>query len=61
MINLKKIKEIEEVLSDYGFTKEDYVISLQGPTVVLTVSGKEKMERTLPLKADLMSMRVQIM
>lgn len=61
MINLKKIKEIEEVLSDYGFTKEDYVISLQGPTVILSVNGKEKMERTLPLKADLMSMRVQIM
>ena len=58
---IKKIKEIEAILSDYGFTKEDYVISLQGPTVILTVGGQEKMEQTLPLKAELMSMRVQIM
>lgn len=58
---IKKIQEIEAVLSDYGFTKQDYVISLQGPTVILTVSGQEKMEQTLPLKAELMGMRVRIM
>ena len=57
----KIIDQAEALLKEYGFTQTDYVVSLQGPTVILTVSGKEKMERTLPLKADLMSMRVQIM
>jgi hypothetical protein len=61
-MNVKtKIERIESLLKDYGFDNNDYIISMQGPTLIFTKVGLEKMEQTLPLKAELMSMRVQIM
>ena len=37
------IQKVEKILADNGFTNNDYTISLQGPTVILTRTGHEKM------------------
>lgn len=33
------INKAEALLKEKGFTQSDYIISLQGPTVILTKSG----------------------
>jgi ABC-type transport system substrate-binding protein len=34
------INKAETLLKEKGFTQADYVISLQGPTIILTESGQ---------------------
>lgn len=38
----KQIKELEELLYKEGFNQCDYIISLQGPTVIFCETGKKK-------------------
>ena len=51
--NTKTIQNIEKLLAEYKFSNQDYVISLTGPTVILTESGKKKYDENLCIKADL--------
>jgi hypothetical protein len=50
----KLIEEIHNILNGYGLTQQDYIISLQGPTVIPTVEGKRKLDENLCIKAELM-------
>lgn len=49
------IKLVETILSENGFTSNDYVISLQGPTLIPTISGNNKLNNDLDLKIKLIS------
>ena len=42
-----QIEKAEAFLKLYGFTQEDYVVSLQGPTIILSISGNQKMDGNL--------------
>jgi hypothetical protein len=49
------IKVVESILSENGFTSDDYTISLQGPTLIPTESGNAKLNNDLDLKITLIS------
>jgi hypothetical protein len=55
------IEKAEQFLTENGFAREDYIISLQGPTVIFTVGGLEKINRDLTLKADLIHMGMKML
>ena len=58
-MNKKKLIEKAEVfLKESGFTNQDYVISLQGPSVIFAQTGQEKLSKDLILKADLMHLGI---
>ena len=40
----KIIEKVKKDLEDRGFNNQDYIISLQGPTLFFTKQGKEKLE-----------------
>jgi hypothetical protein len=61
MTKNKIIKKATELLEQSGFSPLDYVISLQGPTVIFAKSGAEKLQKDLCLKADLMSLGIVLM
>ena len=44
------IKEVEKSLSEAGLSQQDYVISLQGPTLIFAKSGQEKFEKDYVLR-----------
>jgi hypothetical protein len=48
-MNNKKliIEESNKFLKSYGFTQQDYIVSLQGPTIILSISGTQKMNEKL--------------
>lgn len=54
----KQIEKAEAFLKDAGFTNQDYIISLQGPSVIFAKTGKEKLSKDLILKADLMHLGI---
>jgi hypothetical protein len=59
-VNKKQIIEkAEAFLKLYGFTQKDYVVSLQGPTIILSISGTEKMHGNL--KNELLNVGIQIL
>jgi hypothetical protein len=37
------INKVESLLKGKGFTQMDYVVSLQGPTLILAMTGQDKM------------------
>jgi ABC-type transport system substrate-binding protein len=39
----KIINQAKDLLAKEGFGQQDYVISLQGPTVILAITGQSKM------------------
>jgi hypothetical protein len=55
------IERAEQFLIENGFDREDWIISLQGPTVIFTTSGLEKLNRDLTIKADLIHMGIEIL
>jgi len=55
------IQKAEKCLKEAGFTNNDYVISLQGPTVILTQTGREKFNSDIILRADLMHLAMKIL
>lgn len=60
MTKSKIIKKTESLLKECGFTHEDYVISLQGPTLILAQSGRDRLDQDLTIKADLMWIGIKI-
>lgn len=55
------IKKAEILLAESGFTNFDYVISLQGPTLILTISGEKKLGQNPTLKSDLGVLGIKIL
>jgi arginine/ornithine N-succinyltransferase beta subunit len=47
---MNTIKIVEDILKKEGFTYADYILSLQGPSVVLTQSGNIKMNQEIRSK-----------
>jgi len=52
------IEKAEAFLKLYGFTQKDYVVSLQGPTIILSISGTEKMDGNL--RNELLNVGMQV-
>jgi len=58
-MNKKKlIEKAIAFLQEAGFTNQDYIISLQGPSVIFAQTGQEKLSNDLILKADLMHLGI---
>ena len=58
-MNKKKlIEKAEAFLKEAGFTNQDYIISLQGPSVIFAQTGQEKLSNDLILRADLMHLGI---
>ena len=55
------IKEVEKSLSEAGLTQQDYVISLQGPTVIFSQSGQDKFDNDIILRAELLNLGILIL
>ena len=53
------IQKAEKCLKEAGFTNTDYVISLQGPTVIFAQTGREKFGNDIILRADLMHLGIK--
>lgn len=47
MTKVEKIEFVRELLTRSGFTNLDYMLSLQGPTLFLTVQGRKKFNSIL--------------
>lgn len=59
MTNKKNlIQKVEKSLSEAGLSQQDYVISLQGPTVIFAQSGKEKFNNDIILRAELLDLGI---
>jgi hypothetical protein len=58
---MKLIKKIEMYLTEAGLTQQDYVISLQGPTLIFTQGGKEKFDNDPILRAELFDLGISIL
>ena len=41
------ITDVERILKEENFTQDDYVISLQGPSVILSQSGELKINQVI--------------
>ena len=58
-MNKKKlIEKAIAFLQEAGFTNQDYIMSLQGPSVIFAQTGQEKLSNDLILKADLMHLGI---
>jgi hypothetical protein len=55
------IKEVEKSLTEAGLTQQDYVISLQGPTLIFSKSGREKFEKDIILRAEILDLGIQLL
>jgi hypothetical protein len=55
------IKKVEQSLTEAGLSQQDYVISLQGPTLIFAKSGKEKFENDIILRAELLDSGILIL
>ncbi len=47
MKNREKIGKVESILKREGFNNQDYCISLQGPSVIFTMGGWEKLNKDI--------------
>jgi hypothetical protein len=61
MTKKNQIKKAEALLKEAGFTHQDYVISLQGPTVIFAQSGEAKLAKDLTVKAELFNLKIAIL
>jgi hypothetical protein len=55
------IKEVEKSLTEAGLTQQDYVISLQGPTLIFAKSGREKFNNDIILRAEILDLGIQLL
>ena len=55
------IKKVEQSLAEAGLSKQDYVISLQGPTLIFSQSGREKFEKDSILRAEILDLGIQLL
>jgi hypothetical protein len=60
-MKMNLIKEVEKSLSEAGLSQQDYVISLQGPTLIFAKSGQEKFEKDSILRAELLDLGISIL
>lgn len=62
MTKRKVIEKAEKILKDFGCTSgRDYVMSLQGPTIIFAITGKEKFENDPILRAEIMHTGIKIL
>lgn len=59
MNKIKIIEKSEAFLTLHGFTQQDYIVSLQGPTIILSISGTEKMHGNL--KNELLNIGILVL
>lgn len=55
------IKKVEQSLAEAGLSTQDYVISLQGPTLIFSQSGREKFEKDIILRAEILDLGIQLL
>lgn len=55
------IQKVEKSLSEAGLSQQDYVISLQGPTLIFAQSGQEKFNNDIILRAELLDLGILIL
>ena len=55
------IQKVEKCLSEAGLSQQDYVISLQGPTVIFAQSGQDKFDNDIILRAELLNLGIAIL
>ena len=55
------IQKVEKCLSEAGLSQQDYVISLQGPTVIFAQSGQDKFDNDIILRAELLDLGILIL
>jgi hypothetical protein len=55
------IQKVEKSLSEAGLSQQDYVISLQGPTLIFAKSGQEKFDNDIILRAELLDLGIAIL
>jgi hypothetical protein len=53
------IARTESLLKERGFGQEDYIVSLQGPTIIFTTDGLQRLEQDPSLRTELTSMGVE--
>jgi hypothetical protein len=60
-MNRKKeiIEKANALLKLYGFIQEDYIVSLQGPTVILSANGTQKIHGNL--RNELLNIGMQVL
>jgi hypothetical protein len=61
IMKMNLIKEVEKSLSEAGLSQQDYVISLQGPTLIFAKSGKEKFDNDIILRAEILDLGILIL
>ncbi len=61
MSKFEKIRLAEELLVEQGFMKADWVISLQGPTVIFTMAGVKALEGKPEVKERLLKIGMEIL
>lgn len=52
------IVKAEKLLQSWGFEAFDSIISLQGPSIILTVAGKKKMTKARRQALDEIGMKI---
>jgi hypothetical protein len=60
-MKMNLIKEVEKSLSEAGLSQQDYVISLQGPTLIFSQSGHEKFNNDIILRAEILDLGILIL
>jgi hypothetical protein len=62
MTKREVIERAEKILKDFGCTNgRDYVMSLQGPTIIFAITGKEKFENDPILRAEIINTGIEIL
>ena len=57
----KTIQEAQTILSNLGLNQNDYIISLQGPTIIPTQEGKKKLEENPSIENSLNNLGVLVL
>ncbi len=55
------IKKVEQSLAEAGLSNQDYVISLQGPTLIFAKTGQEKFEKDSILRVEILDLGIAIL
>ncbi len=56
----KLIEEVTGILKENGFNQSDYIISLQGPTLIPSQIGNKKLNNDLDLKIRIRELGIAI-
>ena len=62
MTKREVIERAEKILNDFVFTSfRDDVMTLQGPTIIFAITGKEKFENDPILRAEIINTGIEIL